>query len=399
MQNKQIFSRLKVLEFASVLAGPSVGQFFAELGAEVIKIENPATAGDVTRSWTIPGEIAADGVSAYFSSVNWGKLSLGLDLSQAEGLEIAHQLISLSDVVIASFKPGDAEKLGLDYASISKKNPKIIYGHITGYGTENSRVGYDAIVQAEAGFVFLNASPGETGIKMPVALMDIIAGHHLKEALLLAIINQERCGAGAYVHVSLIQAAISSLANQATNFLVAGKLPQPEGSLHPNIAPYGNIFTTLDEKQIIVAVGNDRQFQQLCVVLDMPMETLSFSTAGNSDRVKHKEGLHQVLQQKIAQREQAPLLTALQSHDVPAGAVHTIQEVCAMPEAAALLFADLQNRPRGMRNFVADMSFSGNFSHLLPPPAMGAHTLSIVQEKLHLSKERVTWLQEQKILL
>ncbi|HKZ37881.1 MAG TPA: CoA transferase, partial [Chryseolinea sp.] len=207
-----MFDDLKVLELASVLAGPSVGQFFAELGAEVIKVENIITAGDVTRTWRVTGE-QTDDRSSYFCSVNWGKKSIAVNLNTPEGKKIIYALVKKSDIVIASFKPGDAAKLEVDYETLSALNPSLIYGQITGYGSGKPRVGYDAVIQAEAGFMFMNGEPGGPSLKMPVALMDILAAHHLKEGILLALLNKQRSGRGELVEVSLIQAAISSLAN------------------------------------------------------------------------------------------------------------------------------------------------------------------------------------------
>ena len=236
---------LRVLELASVLAGPSVGQFFAELGAEVIKIENLKTDGDITRTWKGAGE-QTDDRSAYFCAVNWGKKSVAVDLSTEIGRQLVQKIATKSDVVIASYKPGDAEKLGVSYEQLKKVNEKIIYGQVTGYGSDNDRVGYDAVIQAESGFMDLNGEKGGTPTKMPVALVDVLAGHHLKEGLLLALLKRERTGEGSFVEVSLIQTAISSLTNQATNWLVAGKVPSRAGSAHPNIAPYGESVLTKD---------------------------------------------------------------------------------------------------------------------------------------------------------
>src|SRR6478609_11070071 len=171
-----MFADLKVLELASVLAGPSVGQFFAELGAEVIKVENLKSGGDVTRTWKVSGEKEGD-LSAYFCSCNWGKKSIAVDLSSKEGKEIVQKLASKSDVVIASYKPGDAEKLGVAYEQLNNINPKLIYGQITGYGSDNNRVGYDAVIQAESGFMDMNGERGGDPLKMPVALIDVLAAH------------------------------------------------------------------------------------------------------------------------------------------------------------------------------------------------------------------------------
>jgi len=184
-----MFQDLKVLELASVLAGPSVGQFFAELGAEVIKVENSKTGGDVTRTWKSANE-QTDDRSAYFCSVNWGKKSIALDLTSNEGKAIIQKLAAKSDIIIASYKPGDAEKLGVEYAQLIAGNPKLIYGQITGYGSDNDRVGYDAVLQAESGFMDLNGEKNGSPTKMPVALIDVLAGHQLKEGLLLDYSSQ-----------------------------------------------------------------------------------------------------------------------------------------------------------------------------------------------------------------
>jgi crotonobetainyl-CoA:carnitine CoA-transferase CaiB-like acyl-CoA transferase len=196
---------LKVLELASVLAGPSVGMFFAELGATVYKIENVTTQGDVTRKWKLPKEDSETDISGYFSSVNWGKLSFAVDLCHEEGLNIIYSLAEQCDIVLVSYKPGDAEKLRVDYNSLKKFNEKIIYSHITGYGLDNPRAGFDAIIQAESGFTYMNGEPDGPPTKMPVALMDILAAHQLKEAILLALYYREVSGKGQYIETSLFQ--------------------------------------------------------------------------------------------------------------------------------------------------------------------------------------------------
>lgn len=239
---------LKVLELASVLAGPGVGQFFAELGADVIKVENVKTGGDVTRSWKLASEKEGEDRTAYFCSVNWGKKSLAIDLTSEKGKDIIQKLAKQTDLIIVSYKPGDAEKLNVAYSQLKEVNTKLIYGQITGYGSDNSNVGYDAVIQAESGFMDMNGEKGGDPLKMPVALIDVIAGHQLKEGLLLALLKRERTGEGSFIEVCLIQAAVASLVNQASNWLVAKSLPSRKGSLHPNIAPYGESFETRDGK-------------------------------------------------------------------------------------------------------------------------------------------------------
>lgn len=374
-----MFSNLKVLELASVLAGPSVGQFFAELGAEVIKVENSKTNGDVTRSWKSIGE-QSDDRSAYFCSVNWGKKSIALDLTTTEGKTRVQQLAAQADVVIASYKPGDAEKLGVSYQQLLANNPKLIYGQITGYGSNDARVGYDAVIQAEAGFMFMNGEPGGNSLKMPVALIDVLAGHQLKEGLLVALLHKERRGEGCLVEVSLLQTAIASLANQASNFLVAGKIPQKQGSSHPNIAPYGDVFVTRDGKELLLAIGNDRQFQDLCSVLQQEYLSSAPIFISNERRVVNRKSLSELLKTALAAFDSEILLQQLHARKIPAGIIQNIQQVFEMPQAKELLFDNAQLQ--GVRTFVAEfasMNSPVKESNLTSPPHLGEHTAEILK--------------------
>ena len=367
-----IFEHLKVLELASVLAGPSAGQFFAELGAEVIKIENLKTQGDVTRTWKISGEKEGD-LSAYFCSVNWGKKSLAIDLSRPEGRTIIQTMSAQADIVVTSYKPGDAEKLGVDYKTLSGLNPQLIYGQVTGYGSQNDRVGYDAVIQAEAGFIDLNGEKNGPPLKMPVALIDVLAGHHLKEGILLSLLKRERTGRGELVEVSLLQTAISSLVNQASNWLVVNKLPTRQGSRHPNIAPYGESFATADGKLVLLAVGSDRQFADLCVVLGLNALANDDRYSSNPSRVENREHLNQLLSNKISQFPGELLMMKLNTMKIPAGVIQNVKEALDMPEARELFIhsGDLT----GIRNFVGHTE---RLTHLLPPPHYGEHTKSVL---------------------
>ena len=386
--------KVKVLELASVLAGPSVGQFFAELGADVIKVENLRTGGDVTRTWKLKGE-QTDSRSAYFCSVNWGKRSIALDLAVVEGQSIVHELAKTSDIVVASYKPGDAAKLRVDYESLSALNPKIIYGEITGYGSNNSRVGYDAIIQAESGFMSLNGEPSGPSLKMPVALMDVLAGHHLKEAILVALLNKELSGNGSHVQVSLIQAAVASLVNQATNYLVAHHLPQKQGSSHPNIAPYGDVFRTKDNKELILAVGTDRQFADLCSILNLDHLSFSPEFSTNKERVKNREKLFEELQRVIENRTGEELQKHLNQRKVPAGIIQNLEEVFKMPEVNGILLNS--GAFSGIKSFVGH-SHEHKTSHFLPPPKYGEHTDFILQESLKYSSETAKSLREKGVI-
>jgi crotonobetainyl-CoA:carnitine CoA-transferase CaiB-like acyl-CoA transferase len=366
-----MLEKLKVLELASVLAGPSVGQFFAELGAEVIKVENQYTGGDVTRSWKSAGE-KTDDRSAYFCSVNWGKKSLAADLTSEGEKKFIQHLASQADIVIASYKPGDAEKLGVDYNTLISINSKLIYGAITGYGSENDRVGYDAVVQAEAGFMFMNGELGGASLKMPVALIDVLAAHHLKEAILIALLEQTQTGKGKFVEVSLIQAAVSSLANQASNWLVANKLPQKQGSSHPNIAPYGDVFKTKDGEEILLAIGNDKQFQMLCKILNVDNVIDDARFLSNQNRVANRQQLNELLKSTIQLHSSVDLLNLIHQAKIPAGIIQNLKQVFEMSEAKQLLLNDASGLS-GVKTYV------GNFLKidLMPPPHLGEHTTEI----------------------
>ncbi len=369
---------LKVLELASVLAGPGVGQFFAELGAQVIKVENLKTGGDVTRTWKGRDE-QTDDRSAYFCSVNWGKKSIAVDLSSPEGKSIVQALVAKSDIVIASYKPGDAEKLGVSYQQLRTNNEQLIYGQITGYGSDNDRVGYDAVIQAESGFIDLNGEKNGEPIKMPVALIDILAAHHLKEGLLLALLKRDRTGEGSLVEVSLIQAAISSLANQATNWLVAKKIPTRQGSAHPNISPYGESFLTKNGKRVLLAIGSDRQFFDLLNVLNLDGLSKNDKFMSNHSRVIHRDELTTFLSQAIHQFDSNELMAKINAQKIPAGIIQNMKEVFEMNEAQEVLIKSKELT--GVKTFATKMT--GNWqpvTDLLPPPHFGEHTEEILSQ-------------------
>ncbi|HSI89794.1 MAG TPA: CaiB/BaiF CoA-transferase family protein [Adhaeribacter sp.] len=377
---EQPFAGLMVLELASVLAGPSVGQFFAELGATVIKIENCSTRGDVTRRWKSGKEDAETDISAYFSCANWGKSSVAADLRNPEVLKLVHQLAAKADVVIASYKPGDAEKLKVDYKTLSKINEKLLYGHITGYGETENRAGYDAVIQAESGLMFLNGQPDAEPTKMPVAFVDLLAAHHLKEGLLTALYLRERTGKGRLVQISLLDAALTSLANQGTNWLVAGLDPQRTGSEHPNIVPYGTVFQTTDHQQLILAIGDDRQFKALCEVLNVPelVEDLRFSR--NAARVKNREELNGKLRTLIAEWRQAALLEKLHECFVPAGAVRSVSQALGSLAAANLKLQDEGNGISGLKTVAFQLGKVKEIPEVSGPPHYGQHTRQVLQQ-------------------
>lgn len=366
---------LRVLELATVLAGPAVGQFLAELGADVIKVENPLAGGDVTRSWKLPQEGPAADRSAYFSAVNWGKRSIALDLREAGAQAALHRLAQEADLVLTSFRPRQAAALGADAETLRRVNPRLIVAQLVGYGEADDRPGYDAVIQAEAGYMAMNGYADGPPTKMPLALMDLLAAAQLKEAILLALLRRERTGEGATITVSLFRAAVAALANQAANFLSAGHLPARTGSDHPNIAPYGTPFRTADGQWLVLAVGTDAQFDRLCEVLGLGHLSAAPTLATNQKRVRNRPFLHALLEEKIGQWKRADLMAELEARDVPAGAVRALDEVFAQPAAAALVLRDEESGMAAVRT-VAFTLDGVEPLRLQPPPALGADTAS-----------------------
>lgn len=338
-----IFKDLKVVEFASVLAGPAVGSFFSELGARVTKIENAATGGDITRRWRQNGE-SAEGTSAYYASVNWGKDVRMLDLKDTSRRQEVEALIKEADVVLSNFKKGDDKKLGLDYETLKKLQPNILCGHISGFGSDQDRVAYDLILQAESGFMSMNGSPRGEPTKMPLALIDLLAAHQLKEGLLCAMLEQVKIPGPKMVEVSLYDSAISSLINQATNWLMNQNIPQRIGSLHPNIAPYGEIFYTQDDIMITLAIGSDQQFAKLCAILNCSSEVGEIYQT-NQNRIEGRDKLAHLLQKKIALYTADNILAKLHEQYVPAARIKNLKEVFDdIDHSKACLFEEQEGR-------------------------------------------------------
>jgi crotonobetainyl-CoA:carnitine CoA-transferase CaiB-like acyl-CoA transferase len=325
MENS-IFKNLKVIDLSTVLAGPSVATFFAELGAEVIKIENKKIP-DVTRSWKLPSEQLESSVSAYFSSVNYKKTYLSLDLKDADDYQKLLEIVKDADVLISNFKFGDEEKMKLEDERLRQINPRLIIGKINGFGSESDRVAYDLILQAESGFMSMNGTKESGPVKMPVALIDVLAAHQLKEGLLLALYDRKISGKAHTIEVSLYNAAICSLANQASNYLMGNHIPQRIGSLHPNIAPYGEIFETKDQQLVTFAIGSAQHFEKLCAFLDLTELLSDNHFSSNQNRVVNRGALFEILQLRIIQFTADEVLDAMLKVHVPAGKIKDLKSV------------------------------------------------------------------------
>ena len=334
-----IFSTLKVIELAGVLAGPSVGVFFAEYGAEVIKIENPNRGGDVTRSWKHPKESKGSKVSAYYKSINTGKKVLFLDLGVSEDLMALYDLVKNADIVISNYLPKTANKLKVTYAHLKEINNKIIFGQVLGYRSKPDKPAFDAIIQAESGFLSMNGSADGQAAKIPVALMDILTGHQLKQAILSALWMREKTGEGYYVDVALDEVAVSSLMNQSANYLHTNESPTRMGTFHPNIAPYGEVVKTKEGSEIMLAIGTDKQFLALCKALDLPDEFQQFNS--NEKRLEHRTEIFKIIENHTKRYTTAELLQIFESHLIPFGKIRTVEEVFELEEYKKLIVNDL----------------------------------------------------------
>lgn len=336
-----MWNKFKVVELASVLAGPSVGSFFAELGANVIKFENKRTDGDMTRKWKLASE-KDESVSAYFSSINYGKTYKKIDLSNLSDRKEVEDEIRDAHIVLSNFKPGSAQKLKMDFESLKKLNSKIIYGEITGFSETSDRPAFDVVLQAETGWMSMNGNPGSIPVKMPVALIDILAAHQLKEGILTALLQQVETQKAYKVSVSLFDSAIASLANQASNYLMNDHIPKQMGSAHPNIAPYGDLFKTKDEKNIVLAVGTEQHFESLVSLLGID-ENEKFSS--NVNRVNNRNDLVNALQSKIGEWTCSELIHRLYELGIPVGQVKNLKEVFESDSVNYLILEEeIENR-------------------------------------------------------
>ncbi|WP_374635557.1 CaiB/BaiF CoA transferase family protein [Paracoccus sp. (in: a-proteobacteria)] len=351
---------LKVVELARILAGPWIGQTLADLGAEVIKIEAPE--GDDTRRWGPPfiDRPRADGgserVAAYFHAANRGKRSVICDFNDADDLERLKTLIDSADVVIENFKLGGLRRFGLDYDSMSARNPGLVYASITGFGQDGPRAaqpGYDFLVQGMSGIMDLTGDPEGEPQKVGVAWIDIFTGLYGTIAVQAALAERARSGRGQHLDLSLLDCGLAVLANQATNYLLGGQVPHRLGNAHPNIVPY-QLFPTSDG-HLIIACGNDRQFAALCRVLDLAELAQDPDYATNPARVANRAQLLPLLSGATARMARADLIAALERAGVPGGPVNDVAEALADPQVAA---RGLMIAPEGIAGLRSPMRFS-----------------------------------------
>lgn len=398
-------SHLRVLDMSRILAGPWAGQTLADLGAEVIKIER-CGAGDDTRSWGPPFVEDTEGnqtnESAYFLSANRGKKSLALDIASEQGQEIVRQLAAKSDILIENYKVGGLARYGLAYEDLKKVNPGLVYCSITGFGQTGpyaSRAGYDFLIQAMGGLMSVTGEkdekPGGGPQKIGVALCDVLTGLYTNIAALSAIMERDRTGEGCHIDMALLDVTAVTMANQALNYLVTGNAPQRMGNAHPNIVPY-EAFKASDQ-YIIVAVGNDGQFERFVGAAGLPELATDERFATNSARVANRDVLIPIIQGFLAEKSAADWIDVLEKVGVPCGPINDMEQVFAHPQIKERgLQMELPHPLAGSVPQVANpIKFEGeSLEYQNAPPTLGQHSDEVLRGILEMDDAEIAALKK-----
>ena len=361
---------LLVADFSRILAGPYATMLLADMGADVIKVEGPG--GDDTRTWMPP---TRDGVATYYLAVNRNKRSIALDLRTAEDLALARELVARADVMIENFKPGGLRRFGLDYDTVSKDNPGLVYASISGFGTAGgaSLPGYDLLVQAASGLMSLTGDPDGPPYRSGVAVFDVMTGLHAAIGILSALNHRHATGAGQHVEVNLLSSALSGLVNQTSAYVAGGVVPHRMGNAHLSLFPYEPLATA--DKDLIVIAGNDGQFRKLCDELGLPELPLDERFASNEARTRNRDELRPLLVAKLRQRPADEWFKQLSAAGIPCGPINHVDGGVALAEDLGLApVVDVGGMPM-IRN---PITFSGTTNrHTLPPPAVDQHGAEI----------------------
>ena len=374
---------LRILDLSRVLAGPWVGQTLADLGAEVIKVENP-DGGDDTRAWGPPFVEGTD-ESAYFLSANRGKKSIAIDMRSADGQQLIRRLAATSDAVIENFKVGGLAAYGLDYPSLRQVKPALVYCSITGFGQDGPyarRPGYDFMIQGLGGLMSITGDEARP-TKVGVAVADLFTGMYATCAVVAALFHSRQTGQGQHIDMALLDCQVAMLANQAGNYLVSGQAPVPMGNAHPNIVPY-QAFATADG-HFILAVGNDAQFSRFCAVAGRPDWAADPRFATNRDRVANRALLVAAIEALTRTRPGAAWIADLEAVQVPCGPINDLAGVFADPQVRhrGLAFRMPHDSGVDMPQVASPMRFSATpVEYRQPPPRLGQHSREVLRELL-----------------
>ncbi len=382
---------VRILDLSRILAGPTATQLLGDYGAEIIKVEKPGL-GDDTRSWGPPFVMDADGQptneSAYYLCANRNKRSVAVDIATPEGADLVRELVAHCDVLIENFKVGGLAKYGLSYDDLKTANPKLVYCSISGFGQtgpNSAKPGYDLLAQGYGGIMSLTGAADGEPMKVGVGIADVMTGMYAATAILAALRHAEATGAGQHIDIGLVDCQIAWLINEGTNYLASGDLPKRRGNQHPNIVPYG-VFEVVDG-HVIVAVGNDRQFQRFCGLLGHPglADDPRFTT--NSARLENRDALYARLEEIIAKVERDWLIGEMEAHSVPGGPINTVADVFASDQVAAREMKISMEHPlagSGSVDLIGNpVKFSKTpVSYRHAPPACGADTDDVLGELL-----------------
>jgi len=409
MTSTQALGHLRVLDLTRVLAGPWCTQLLADLGAEVVKVERPGT-GDDTRAWGPPYLKDAAGrdttEAAYYLAANRGKRSVTIDIGKPEGQKLLRRLAAASDVLVENYKVGQLARYGLDSASLSALNPRLVYCSITGFGQDGpyrDRAGYDFIIQAMGGFMSITGErddlPGGGPQKAGVAISDLMTGLYATVAILAALAQRERTGRGQVIDMALLDTAIAMLANMNMNYLVTGKAPGRAGNAHQNIVPY-QVFAAADG-DVVIAVGNDGQYARFCEIAGRPDLATDPRFAKNADRVRNRAVLVPLLETIVGEKPAAFWTERLEAANVPCGPINSIAQALADPQAVARgLRIDLPHPSAGTVPLVGlpiRLSASPP-EYRRPPPLLGEHTDEVLRELAGLDGTEIAALRARGVL-
>lgn len=400
-------SGVRVLDLTRILAGPFCTQMLGDLGADVIKVERPG-AGDDTRHWGpnyVPdGDGSPSGESAYFLSANRNKRSVTIDISQPDGAALVRQLAAQSNILVENYKVGGLAKYGLSYDDLKTDNPGLVYCSITGFGQDGpyaARAGYDFMIQGMGGIMSLTGEPGGTPMKTGVAIADVMCGMYAATAILAALRHRDQTGEGQYIDMALLDTQAAWLINQGLDYLTTGQVPQRRGNAHPNIVPYQAFAAT--DGYIILAVGNDAQFQRFCTFAGLNAAAKDARFATNNDRVKHRDDLIPLIQAAVAQKSKAHWLDGLAQLGVPCGPVNDLAEVFADPQIRHRgMVVDLphESDPRATaRQIGSPMKLSATpVSYRRSAPGLGQHSDAVLKELLRLDEDDLTRLRDAGVI-
>ncbi len=376
---------VKVLDLSRILAGPTCTQLLGDLGANVIKIENPATKGDDTRQWGPPYVADADGnpsdLSAYFMSANRNKKSVAIDIATAEGQAEIKRLASHADILIENFKPRGLAKYGLDYKALSQELPGLVYCSISGYGQtgpNSSKPGYDLMAQGYGGIMSLTGDPEGAPMKVGVGIADVMCGMYATVGILAALRHRDLTGEGQQIDLALVDAQIAWLINEGVNYLTSGDVPQRRGNGHPNIVPY-DVYETSDG-HVILAVGNDSQFGRFCDFIGRTELVDDIRFATNPARLANRDALNAILRPAVRSFDTETVISELENRKVPVGPVQTMDQVFDTEQVAARqMQIAMQAAPAEVKLIGNPLKFSRTpVTYRAAPPVFGADTQDVL---------------------